>query len=105
MAQRYIFECYQSEDDDTNWSEFPITKKVSSELVFDDQTTWCVVLENFLDFLGNVYGYDVRSSVKFKSLQEKIEAMKQKYDIEDDYDEEPSTIDVDDDDELWRKIV
>lgn len=82
MTQRYTFECYQVDEDDCQSSDFPISKKISSELLYDDQTTWCVVLENFLDFLGNVYGYDIRQSVKFKSLQEKIEALKNHYGIE-----------------------
>lgn len=92
MTQRYTFGFYQKDDEHDDYSsEFPIEKQIDHHVSFSDNTTWCVVLESFLDFLGNVYGYDVRQSVQFKSLAEKLAEVKNKYGIEDDdeyYEEE-----------------
>lgn len=57
---------------------FPDTKHIDYTVTYDDATTWCVVLEEFIGFLGSVYGYEVRDSIEFKSLKEKIEMLKER---------------------------
>lgn len=81
---------------------FPVAKTTQTNVQFHDEVTWDVVLTEFINFLSSVYGYDISRSVSFKSLDQKIAELSDKYDLED---EEPSSIDLDDDDELWRKIV
>lgn len=49
---------YREEDDDRN---------IHVRRSFEDATTWPVVLQEFLNFLNGVYGYDVSSKVRIEA--------------------------------------
>lgn len=101
---RYTFSC--SEYDGESGSQFPVEKDVNVTLTFHDEATWDAILDEFISFLGGIYGYDIHKSVKYLKLEEKIKAMR----LDDDCDgleerKDGSTIDLEDDDEIWRKIL
>lgn len=100
MTTHYTFQ-YALQDD--CGPEFPTAKTLQSNLQFHDETTWDVVLTEFINFLSSVYGYDIHNSVKFLSFDEKLEKLKDKYEELEESDESKS-LDLDDDEE-WRKIL
>lgn len=72
--------------------DFPNETVNTKTLSFKEGATWCKVLEQFLDFLGSVYGYDIRDQVKFGKLEERIASLRDQYpeafDDEDPFDTE-----------------
>lgn len=99
---RYTFICeeYDSESD----LQFPVEKDIKVTLSFSDQATWDAVLDQFISFLSSVYGYDIHKSVKYATLDEKIKKLKKACDgLEESYDSK--SLDLDDEDEDWRKIL
>lgn len=103
---RYTFTCSQYDDESS--AQFPVQKDVNISLTFQDEATWDAVLDEFISFLGGIYGYDIHKSVKYLKLEEKIKAMHlDDEDYEDGLEErkDSSSIDLEDDDEIWRKIL
>lgn len=58
-------------------SEHPVVKATQTSIQFHDDTVWTTVLDNFLDFLSNVYGYDIRSQVEYLSYEEKMAKLRE----------------------------
>lgn len=69
--------------------DFPNQSINSKNVIFKDGTTWPVVLEQFLDFLGSVYGYDIRKQVKYATFTERMEALSEDYPEAFDDEEDP----------------
>lgn len=68
---KYTFAYYSSED---CGPEYPNEKGVTTNISFDESTTWDVVHREFLDFLSSVYGYDISKHVDVKTFEQRIAA-------------------------------
>lgn len=75
--------------------DFPVAKTSAVTLEFHDSVLWTTVLDEFINFLSSVYGYDIRDQVEYLSYQEKLQKLKDEGKIELDEEEE----------EDWRKIL
>lgn len=74
-------------------SDFPVEKTLEADMVFDDAATWDKVLDQFIQFLGNCYGYDLTNQVSYESIQDKLIRLKDEHPDWDEWaeDEEEST--------------
>lgn len=68
--------------------EFPNETVNTKTVRFSDGTTWCKVMDEFISFIGSVYGYDIRDKVKYKSLADKLAELSEEYDLDTDVDAE-----------------
>lgn len=68
--------------------DFPNQTVNTKSVVFSDGTVWTKVLDQFLDFLSSVYGYEVKESVKYETFTEKMARIKAKYPDLDDTDDD-----------------
>lgn len=59
--------------------DFPNITTNTKAIVFNDSTTWDKVLDEFISFLGSVYGYDIRDKVSYKTLFDKINELSEDY--------------------------
>lgn len=84
MNFRFVFSTENTDSTDY----FPIEKTLEADLVFDDAISWDKVLEQFLQFLGSCYGYDITDQVRYESLDEKIARLKEEVGDWDDEEEE-----------------
>lgn len=75
--------------------DFPVAKTSSVNLEFHDSVLWTTVLDEFINFLSSVYGYNIRDQVEYLSYQEKLQKLKAEGKLELDEEEE----------EDWRKIL
>lgn len=85
MTMNFKF-VFNSETDQADY--FPIEKTLEADLVFDDAVSWDKVLEQFLQFLGSCYGYDITNQVRYEDYDEKIARLKEKLGDWDDEEEE-----------------
>lgn len=58
----YIFS-YHQDDGDYPVEGYPSKKNLSMSIDLDDAEPWDVPLAEFVDFLGAVYGYDIRDKI------------------------------------------
>lgn len=72
MTKQFTFSYF---DDTDSGCEYPTQADVTASYNFDDNSTWDVVLEKFVAFLGLCWGYDISDRVQFKSLRDRIEAL------------------------------
>lgn len=63
--------------DEANAPEFPTETSITVNHSFDDNSTWDVVLEQFLKFLGHAWGYDISDQVRFETVKEKLDRLRQ----------------------------
>lgn len=84
MNFRFVFSTENTDSTDY----FPIEKTLEADLVFDDAISWDKVLEQFLQFLGSCYGYDITDQVRYESLDEKVARLKEEIGDWDDEEEE-----------------
>lgn len=88
MNFRFVF----SSENTDNTDHFPIEKTLEADLVFDDAVTWDKVMDQFLQFLGSCYGYDITNQVRYEDFDEKIARLKEEISNWDDEEsEEEST--------------
>lgn len=69
----YTFQ-YFTRDVDTCGGEFPIAKSINTTCEFEDASPWDVVLNEFLNFLSSVYGYDISKHVDVQTFQQRMAA-------------------------------
>lgn len=84
MNFRFVF----SSENPDQADYFPIEKTLEADLVFDDAISWDKVLEQFLQFLGSCYGYDITDQVRYETLDEKVARLKEEIGDWDDEEEE-----------------
>lgn len=84
MNFRFVFSTENTDSTDY----FPIEKTLEADLVFDDAISWDKVLEQFLQFLGSCYGYDITDQVRYETLDEKVARLKEEIGDWDDEEEE-----------------
>ena len=63
MSDEFYFS-FDHQSSDGNW-------RFSRSYEYD--TPWDTVLQDFLDYLSGVYGYDISKKVSFEGLQAKVE--------------------------------
>lgn len=57
-----------------NYNDSELKSNVThKKLVFSDSASWDEVLEQFIIFLGNCYGYDIRDDVEYTTLETRME--------------------------------
>ena len=63
----FQFNCHLDADDKGFMAEydFPLNSNIQSTHTFSEDVAWPAVLGPFLDFLGSVYGYNIKSQVKY----------------------------------------
>lgn len=76
---------YSSSGD--GFGEFPNATHISKTVRYDDATTWDVVLKDFISFLSHCWGYDISDEIRFKDFNEKLAALKE--DLDDEEEELP----------------
>lgn len=69
--------------------EFPNETEITKRVKFDDAASWCHVLDQFVNFLGSCYGYDISEDIEYKSFSDRFADLQDAYDLDDD--EEEST--------------
>ncbi len=57
-TNRYHFE-YTSEEGVEGSTGFPAFKNVETTVHFDDGETWKAVMDEFVNFLSSIYGYQI----------------------------------------------
>jgi hypothetical protein len=84
---------FEYSDDSPGYGEFADYKDIQMTLRYDDAITWDVVLKDFVQFLGNAWGYDISDQVEIANFRDKISnLLDDLYDpSEDAYDEEESS--------------
>lgn len=78
----YTFEA----DKDKNFYyeyDFPVKQNSYSHVEFGDDVAWAAVLDSFLEFLGGVYGYDIKEQVRVMDLSERLEMIKERHGFKD----------------------
>jgi hypothetical protein len=63
---------YYTKDNDGLDGEFAIDDSVMRNLTYSSDTTWDVILRDFVNFLSSIYGYDIGESVKIDSFEERL---------------------------------
>ena len=78
----YTYEADSYEDEQFSRDyDFPVQSNIKSEFEFDDDCSWMTVMEQFVSFLGSVYGYDIHDDVQYKDFDTKLkEVLGPKYD-------------------------
>jgi hypothetical protein len=74
---------FEYTDDAAGFGEFPDYKDINVTLRYDDGTTWCAVLRDFVQFLGHCYGYDISDQVQFESLDERLDRLTRRLEEQD----------------------
>jgi hypothetical protein len=69
------------------FGEYPNSTSITKTLRYDDATTWDVVLRDFVLFLSHCWGYDISDQVRFKDFNERLAALKE--DLDDEEEELP----------------
>lgn len=70
MTKRFSFTYY---DDTDSSPEFPSETQINASYEFDDNSTWDVVLDQFVKFLGHCWGYDISDKVSYESMDDKLQ--------------------------------
>jgi hypothetical protein len=72
---RFVFEQRPDSPEDTEFNleyNFPTYKDVNTQVNFGDDIAWTDVMDEFVSFLGSVYGYDIHEDVKYKDFDTKF---------------------------------
>ena len=81
---RFAFEQRPDSPEDTEFNldnGFPTYKDTAVNLNFGDDIAWTDVMDEFVSFLGSVYGYDIHDDVQYKDFETKFkELCESKYD-------------------------
>lgn len=66
-----VFYTFYHNDPNEAGGDFPTSKKVEVMLEFDSAVRWPMVVDQFVNFLSNVYGYpiDLREHYKYEGKQ------------------------------------
>ncbi len=56
---RYTFEFLEGEEVDAKY-DFPFNKELRHEFHISSDQSWDLVVREFLSFLSNIYGYDIK---------------------------------------------
>ena len=76
VQKTFEFSYYTYDDNDLD-GEYPVRTELTKKVVFDDFTTWDKVLDQFVLFLGHVYGYDISDKVEYFSFEERIQRLRE----------------------------
>lgn len=71
MTKRITFTFQDGNPD--NAPEFPIYSTIEATHEFDENSTWDVVMDAFVKFLGHAWGYDISDKVDYDTLQERLD--------------------------------
>lgn len=74
MSKRISFNYIDG--DEANAPEFPESTQITASFVFSDESTWDVVLEAFVKFLGHCWGYDISDKVDFETMSDKLQRLR-----------------------------
>lgn len=89
--KNFEFSYYSYDSNDLD-GEYPIRTEIQKKVTFDDFTTWDRVLDQFVQFLGHVYGYDISEKVAYYKYEERLaEAQRVWNNEEDEYAEGEET--------------
>jgi hypothetical protein len=75
---RFVFEQRPDSPEDTEFNldhGFPTYKDTAVNLNFGDDTTWMAVMDEFVSFLGSIYGYDIHGDVQYKDFEAKFKEL------------------------------
>lgn len=64
-------------------NDFPVEQHSNTQVVFSDDIPWDTVLDSFLEFLGGVYGYNIKEQVRVMDFEERLEMVKERYGFKD----------------------
>lgn len=89
MNNQYQFIYNSAFSNDSCDGQFPLQKQTATTVVFEDGQTWMAVLDEFLHFLSNVYGYDIAKEVNYRTFEDRLADHK---------------INLEDDEDIWGDI-
>jgi hypothetical protein len=57
-----------------NYNDSELKSNVThKKLVFSDAASWDEVLEQFISFLGNCYGYDIKEEIEYTTAEDRVQ--------------------------------
>jgi hypothetical protein len=65
MNDTYMFQYVGAFDQDAAEIAAPIQTSVSKTIVVDRGTSWHSVMEQFANFMSDIYGYDINSKIDY----------------------------------------
>jgi hypothetical protein len=75
---RFVYEQRPECDDDVEFSKeygFATCKDTTTQVNFGDDITWMAVMDEFVSFLGSVYGYDIHGDIEYKDFEAKFKEL------------------------------
>jgi len=55
-----------------------ISNTLNKKLLVSDCASWDEVLEQFVEFLGGCYGYDIKEEVQYTTIEDRVQQAKDK---------------------------
>jgi hypothetical protein len=73
MTKRISFSFSQYDED--NAPEFATLSEIVATHEFDENSTWDVVMEDFVKFLSHCWGYDIGKKVSYETFGDRLKKM------------------------------
>lgn len=80
--KQFQFTCVEHNETLPLTEEFPQAKTSNITVQFGDSVVWTSVVDEFLNFLSSIYGYDIREQVEYLSYAEKKLKLEERYGLE-----------------------
>lgn len=83
-TKRFVFSYEKYDSPDRQMSEYPHRSMIQASHDFDADCTWDAIVEQFLNFLSGIYGYNINDQVQYETLEDKIQRLRDQRVIMDD---------------------
>jgi hypothetical protein len=84
MDHNYSFAYFTKGNEDVA-DEYAIEDNLMRNIKYDANITWDCVLRDFIGFLSAIYGYDISDKVKFQTLEDKLNKIREENDYSSDW--------------------